>query len=50
MAEQQQKETASQKYRRKLKENPKLLANHLSRERARDLKRREVMKKKYERK
>lgn len=48
MAEQQQKETASQKYRRKLKENPELLANHLLRERARDLKRRKVMKKNME--
>lgn len=42
--EQQTKETASQKYRRKLKENPELHAEHLQRERARDSKRREVMK------
>ncbi|KAF9411133.1 hypothetical protein HW555_009995 [Spodoptera exigua] len=48
MAEEQQKETASQKYRRKLKENPELHADHLRRERARDSKRREIMKKKME--
>ncbi|KAJ8720597.1 hypothetical protein PYW08_006062 [Mythimna loreyi] len=48
MAEEQQKETDSQKYRRKLKENPELHADHLRRERARDSKRREIMKKKME--
>lgn len=46
--ERQTKETASQKYRRKLKENPELHAAHLQRERARDSKRREVMKKNME--
>lgn len=42
------KETASQKYRRRLKENPELYAEHLQRERVRDSKRREVMKRKLE--
>ena len=42
------KETASQKYRRNLKENPELHAQHLIRERARDSKWREVMKEKME--
>ncbi|GFR29397.1 hypothetical protein TNCT_592651 [Trichonephila clavata] len=42
------KETASQKYRRKLKENPEFHADPLRRERVRDLKRKEVMKKKME--
>lgn len=46
MTEEQRKETPSQKYRRKLKENPELHADHLRREKARDGKRREEMKKK----
>ncbi|GFR30945.1 hypothetical protein TNCT_508541 [Trichonephila clavata] len=45
MTTQQRKETASQKYRQKFKENPKLHADPLRRERARDSKRREVVKK-----
>lgn len=44
MTTEQRKETASEKYRRKLKENPE----HLQRERIRDSKRREVMKTKME--
>ncbi|KAG7309912.1 hypothetical protein JYU34_004426 [Plutella xylostella] len=47
--EQQTKVTASQKYRRKLKDNRELHAAYLQRERARDSKRREVMKKNMER-
>lgn len=37
-----------QKYRRKLKENPELYSEHLRRERARDSKRREKMKRMME--
>lgn len=48
MTTEQHKETASQKYRRKLKENPELHADYLRRERARDSKRREVTKRKME--
>lgn len=48
MTTEKHKETASQKYRRKLKENPELHAAHLQQERARDVKRREVIKKKME--
>ena len=44
----EEQRNASQKYRRKLKENPQLNADHLCRERARDSKRREAMKKKME--
>lgn len=44
MTTEQHKETASQKYRRKLKENAELHAEYLQRERARAFKRREVMK------
>lgn len=46
MTEEQRKETPSQKYRRKLKENHELHADHLRREKARDGKRRKEMKKK----
>ncbi|GFQ97215.1 hypothetical protein TNCT_540391 [Trichonephila clavata] len=45
MTTNQRKETASQKYRPKFKENPELHADPLRRERARDSKRREVVKK-----
>ncbi|GFQ74905.1 hypothetical protein TNCT_654431 [Trichonephila clavata] len=45
MTTQQRKETDSQKYRQKFKENPELHTDPLRRERARDSKRREVVKK-----
>lgn len=48
MTTEQRKENASQKYRRKLKENPELHAEHLQRERIHDSKRREVMIKKMD--
>ncbi|CAH0723903.1 unnamed protein product, partial [Brenthis ino] len=48
MTEELQKQSASQKYRWKLKESPEVHADHLRRERARDLKRRKIMKKKIE--
>lgn len=48
MTQEQRKETVSQKYRRKLKENPELHAKHLRQERIRDEKRRKVMKRKME--
>ncbi|GFQ85057.1 hypothetical protein TNCT_217731 [Trichonephila clavata] len=48
MTTEQHKKTASQKYRRKLKENTELHADPPHRERPRDSKRREEMKKKME--
>ncbi|GFR07072.1 hypothetical protein TNCT_525261 [Trichonephila clavata] len=48
MTTEKRKESASQKYRRKLKKNPEFHVDPLRRERAPDSKRREVVKKKME--